>query len=190
MSDHLAQEELGEVENLGVLEGLSADQRRRLGQILVHGSAQHALWPDGSPRLDQLTRYYNKRGPAQVRELGRRLARVREALAHLQTYAKTIGNVKAQKGNTILAIQLLDSFWPHVQAATSAINEVTLPEIDEADSISASKSPKTKMVVTDRLQEFFLGECQLPHNEADLRIAKIGNRLWDWKVTAFEDAWA
>ncbi len=180
--DQLAKEELERVKDLDVLEGLSADQRRRLGQILVHGSAHHALEPDDSPRLDQLIRYHNKRGPAQIREVQRNLAKVRKALNRLQTHATTIGNVKAQEGNTILATQLLDSFWPHVQAATSAINDVTLPEVDEAGSLSPSESVKTRMVVDDRLQKFFVEECHLPHNEADLRIAKIGNALWDWSV--------
>ena len=178
---------------LDVMEGLSTDQQFTLVDRvwLCHESHLRSEGSGGAKEHGEIMEAFRKRTPKDLARLDKKLARVREAWTDL---LKEVGEIH-KRGNVHLAYLLrqrsvvVPGADLHIEkmldGVTRALDAVRLPSEDR------TTRPPDSQVVAERalrdhavwiLYRFFSDESRLDQNEAEVRVAKIGNALWQWNL--------
>ena len=116
-------------------------------------------------------RGWRDEGSRRITTLDRKASGARRAIAEVRDYMVSIG----------LGNRLLDGT---LEGAIAALNTDDLAE-------AAALIPSIKVTDVDRaavvLYDFLVHQCGLLQNEAEVRVGKIGNYLWDWDVKVVEE---
>ncbi len=178
---------------LDVSAGLSHQQRRQLSGLVLDLSALYEVW-HREKRQVAWGRVLAKRSPGQVRKLERKIAKVRDQLDETLEYVRSVGvgSGPDQTGNVYLA-RILDgisssSAVPQLRKAQEAIDEIRLPSPEDLQRDPPPAAlRRIAQQSTEVLFDFFVTECGLLKNEAEVRIAKIGAEFWNWQVSYNEE---
>ena len=207
LDDPLEDEALSELKEyrnrlapLGVLEGMSPAQQLMLadrvwlfdeGYRRYEGDPEHG---DGDRDFIRIQKVYRQKTPTQVRRLNRKLQSASEAVKALMAEIKA---VRASE-NRYLAYQIdtrrvrvkgeeLDFVSQVEQLAqlAHAVDAIRFPP-EDASQAPTSRSLSTSDVLKDQavraLYHLFTNKCGLKKNEAEVRVAKIGNEFWGWNL--------
>jgi hypothetical protein len=149
-----------------------------------------AIALEDTPNKKWLTQE-QRRSPAQIRMLNRKAVNLRKAFddlskywdriggswRHISEYAYENGNVPEPPGNPYLVESLEEHYEVSaaLEAIEAAIKELRLPASMRVDVLHFSPD---SISITNKLHQFFTGECGLTKNDASQRIAKIENAFW------------
>jgi hypothetical protein len=155
---------------LGVMEALTESQRDDLSLAVadLYATDTSAKWLASETKLRAA---WAKDGHRRIHKLKTKLARVVAALKDVRDYIDDIGIATSPTTDDALneAEAVLDP-----QALKHS--EVLVASLSEAE-------PPVDAMLT--LHELFVS-YGLKNNEAEVRVAKIGNHLWDWNVQVTE----
>ena len=182
---------------LGVLAGLSLHQQLALANrvwLFDDGYQRYEGLPgqEGDAAFIRAQRVYQQKTPVQVRRLNRRLQKANVAVKAL------IDEIRAvrESANSYLAYQVDARRVPvrgeelafvsqveQLAQLAHAVDAIEFPP-EDASRAPTAMSLRTPDVLKDQavraLYDLFISECGLNQNEAEVRVAKIGNAFWDW----------
>ena len=186
---------------LGVLDGLSPGLQLALADRVWLFDEGYRRY-DGDPEQGdsdrdfiRIQKVYRQKTPTQVRRLNRKLRSASTAVKALMAEIKTV----RESENRYLAYQIdtrpvpvrggaLDFVSQVEQLAqlAHAVDVIKFPP-EDASQAPTSRSLPTSDVLKDQavsaLYHLFTNECGLKQNEAEVRVAKIGNAFWGWNLT-------
>ena len=156
---------LASLASLGVLQGLSDAQQRRLSALVTEFYAQGDAVKWLIPQRQQ-RRAWAKSGPRHLRMLKKKMVVAQTAMKAVRDHLKKIG---------VPAGRSLDSA---LSQALAVFDPISLREPEAVVSSLAETEPSEDAV--SALYDFFVLECRLRRNEAEVRVGNIGNYFWDW----------
>ena len=161
----------GELQELGVCGDLARKQQQLLGAVVVDlrdywERFEAARWDED---LTEPSKLVGKRKLNRLLRLLGQLEREIETLPDLHPYVPAL-----QLKHLLRAFRHELSGWV---APTRQAQEQLRTQLAEMYPPADPKNYATK-----RLWEFFAKECGLVRNEAEVRVAKIGNALLGWNV--------
>jgi hypothetical protein len=156
---------LSTLRRLGVVAGLSYEQAVSLsstiGQLYKQGDSVRWLEPHKCER-----RRWAREGSVRIRKLSSKLDAARSAILAVQEYSEQ-SDVPLSK----LVVDALDL----------AMSVLDPSELARAQSLVSTFEPEPQDRAMLTLYDFLL-ECGVQRADAEVRVAKIGNQLWDWDV--------
>jgi hypothetical protein len=159
------------LESLGVLHDLTEDQRRKLAEIVTEFYAQGDTVKWLKP-VKREQRAWAKHGRKRIRKLKARMTDASRAIEAVRSHLKKIG------------------VTPHRSAEMSlsqALAILELAPLRKAEAmVSSLATTQSSKDVMRPLYDFLVVECGLKHNDAEVRVGKIGNYFWDWNVALTE----
>jgi hypothetical protein len=161
----------GSLASLGVLQGLSDARQRRLSALVTEFYAQGDAVKWLAPQRRQRQAWAND-GPRRLRILKKKMVAAQSAMKAVRDHLKKVG---------VLAGGRLDG---PLSQALAVFDPTSLHEAEGVVSSLAKTEPSQGAILA--LYDFFVSQCGLQKNEAEVRVGKIGNYFWDWNVAVTE----
>ena len=189
---------------LGVLEGLSPEHQFMLADRVCLCDAAyrrfegHPVGDGGDSAFIRAQKVYRQKTPAQVKRLNRKLRALRQAADALITEVKKIrtsanGYLAYQIDTRSVPVSLEDlDFVPqgdHLARLLCTIDLIQFPPDDASQAPTAGSVPSEDVVKDQSVRAlylFFTHECGRVKNDAEVRVAEIGNQFWSWNVDVTE----
>ncbi|MDZ4819756.1 MAG: hypothetical protein SGJ20_12375 [Planctomycetota bacterium] len=166
---------LESLEELGASKGLRPQHEQELVVLVasLYISGDRADW---MPQLQRDRKSWRRHGAARLRKLKTKIHNARAALKAVVEYLQKIG-VSNRRIVTEVFAQAEQFLNPESLRAAERI------------LLSLSETPAPEDVMKS-LYRFFVDRCHLSKVDAEIRIGKIGNLFWLWKVIVIEEATA
>jgi hypothetical protein len=156
---------------LGVAKDLSPAHHLELSALVARfyaeGNCVKWLEPQKRER-----RVWARQGHGRVRKVRKKMKDAGRAINAVRAYLKQIDIAVDQTIDKVLdrSVAVLDSSM--LETAYGVISSLKTTDPHEGTMVA--------------LFDFFVNECGLHKNEAEVRVGKIGNYFWEWKVSVIE----
>jgi hypothetical protein len=159
------------MDQLGVAKGLSPDHHLKLSALVAgfYAEGNCVKWLEPQKRERRL---WAREGLRRIKKLRVKMHQARTAVNAVRDYLTKI--------DVPIGAHIRDTF----SRAASALDSAGLAQAETLiDSMKRTEPAEDAMVT---LYDFFVSDCRLKKNEAEVRVGKIGNQLWDWNVDITE----
>ncbi len=183
----------------GVFAGLSPGQQAELESLVWlfgHGYERYEGDPElGSGTKDylQIMKAYRQRTPADLKRLAKKLEKVRDAWNSFERDVAELHDCNEHlayliRGRRVPLPGPDQRIVPMLDNVSQALDLVQLPPEDLASEPQPliETEGDLDLGATRALYFFFTETCGLNQNEAEVRVAKIGNEFWGWNLTYTE----
>lgn len=164
----------------GILKELNESRRIELAALVADWGAQFQMW-DSRKKVFTTLRSAKRQLKHHPGAIPRRLKKAEATIKQIKKYVSVrnpflIGSIGEE-------ISKIDKAFGEIRPPTaSGLNQ--LEEELENHPHPASCDPSNES--TRELYHFFVSDCQLARNEAEVRTGKIGNAFWNWNVNICE----
>jgi hypothetical protein len=114
-----------------------------------------------------------------AREGNRRIKRLRAKMRHARVAVGAVRDYLAK-----LDVPIGTPIREILSRAVTVLDSAGLNEAEDLIAFIRKTEPAEDGMLA--LYDFFVSDCRLKKNEAEVRVAKIGNQLWDWNVAVIE----
>jgi hypothetical protein len=150
----------------GVLTNLRDNEQLRLAEIV----ADFAPFGTGDKRSEPHIRYrraWSDEGHERLDRLRKKLADATQAIRDVQEYVAEI------------TIHPIPSVTHTLDTAIESLSPKRLDDAEELVECLADIPAENAMLT---LYDFFVSDCGLEKHDAEIRVCRIGNQLWNWNV--------
>jgi hypothetical protein len=163
---------MAKLRRIGVNAGLEPGKQADLAALVFDLDSKES--PDKALQwLKRERRDWEKNGTQRIKNLRSSMVAAQKALESL---LKELSRFGLLAGTT--AVEKL-------RATLILLDVGPLRDAEELTKPARSKRPSRPVIPA--LYDFFERDCGLKRDEAEIRVAKIGNRLWDWNYAIVED---
>jgi hypothetical protein len=178
---------LERLESFAVLAGLSDDQRFQLGALVFDlDTYGHEAVGHRAKRQELVAA--REHGNGRHNRLAAKIDRVVEALQGVDAYLQDLdlhGVLAAAvlvPRNLRSAVQTHREFYGDARTRLRGGEHLAVSVDQMLTDLPAAMPPREfKTLATECLTSFFVTECGLSITEGDIRTARIGNGLWEWR---------
>ena len=164
------------------LDGLDEEPRKQLAALMIDIVSDLEMRA-ATDRSSQWKRQLRKEASTRIRMLNRKLAYAQQAVQKLINYAEVSDNETSFDSPIYKARRLLGQ--PYMVAASNALRDLDIKHLPDAqhhieiacESLSDGHED-VEVFGMVRLYWFFRHGCDLPGNEAEVRVARLRNAFW------------
>jgi hypothetical protein len=186
LNDSRRHQLIAQLGKLDVLGRLDPPQRFTLAQFVADVSDVLECTPKRKWLAEE------RKSPQQLRMLNRKKAKLIKAFEDLRAYWNGLGapeGAETESGEPITArgnallVEFLDRSWSvggSIHEIKAAIDSLQFPT--DAGRPSLEQPAIEKAWIALALNDLFVGDCGCSKRDSEIRIAKIGNKFWNWGV--------
>jgi hypothetical protein len=174
---------------LGVLTELEPSHQTELAAMVLDFDDAHRLWTGDRNRFRRL-QVLSRRGPGHIRKLAAKVFRIGAALKELDLDSQALDPSIAERVSwTVRQARGLLAQIELVRRGESVDSYVARMArwCDEASRFSPPIADPRK-AAAEHLVLYLTGRG-LPMQDAQVRVAKLGNAFWQWELTIGRDAY-
>jgi hypothetical protein len=178
---------LQRLESFAVSAGLSEGQRFQLGALVFDLDTYGREAVDRRAKRQELVAA-RAHGKGRHNRLAAKIDRVLEALQDVDAYLQDLDQHGVLAATVLVprnlrsAVQAHRDFYGNARAHLRGGERLAVSVDQMLTDLPTAMPPREfKTLATECLTSFFVTECRLSVTEGDIRTARLGNGLWEWR---------